>query len=125
MAASGRSVWVGRVISVLASMVFLMSAVMMLVGGPAVEQGMAHLGLPLSLVVPLAMLEISGVVVYLIPVTAVLGAVLLSGYVGGAICTHLRVGDAFYVQIPLGFLVWLGLYLRESRLRGLIPLRAL
>jgi len=115
--------WAGRAISVLASLVFLMSAVMKLVGGPALEQGMAHLGIPLSLAVPLAILEISCVVVYLVPATAVLGAILLTGYMGGAICTHLRVGDPFYVQIALGVLVWLGLYLREGRLKGLVPLR--
>ena len=61
--------------------------------------------------------------VYLIPQTAVLGAILLAGYVGGAICTHWRVGDPFIVQIVLGICVWLGLYLREPRLKALLPLR--
>ena len=115
--------WTGHAISVLASLVFLMSAVMKLVGGAGLEQGMAHLGIPMSLAVPLGMLEIACVVVYLVPVTAVVGAILLTGYIGGAICTHLRVGDPFYVQIALGVLVWLGLYLRDTRLRALIPLR--
>jgi hypothetical protein len=49
--------------------------------------------------------------------------VLLTGYMGGAILTHWRVGDPFFVQIALGLLVWLGLYFREGRLRGLLPLR--
>jgi hypothetical protein len=53
----------------------------------------------------------------------VLGAILLAGYLGGAICTHWRVGDPFVVQIVLGLLVWLGIYLREDRLKALIPLR--
>jgi len=88
-----------------------------------VTQGIAHLGLPESMIVPLAILEISCVVVYLIPATSVLGAVLLTGYTGGAICTHWRVGDPFFVQIALGIFVWLGLYLRENRLKRLIPLR--
>ena len=122
-AASGRVVWVGRVISVLASLVFLMSASMKLKGGPELTEGMAHLGLPDSMVLPLAILEISCVVIYLVPPTSVLGAILLAGYVGGAICTHWRVGDPFFVQIALGAFVWLGLYLREDRLRALIPLR--
>jgi hypothetical protein len=104
--------------------VFLMSAVMKLLGGAGLEQGMAHLGIPLSLAVPLAALEIACVVVYLVPATAVVGAILLTGYIGGAVCTHLRVGDPFFVQVALGVLAWLGLYLRESRLRQLIPLRA-
>lgn len=121
----GKIVWVGRVISVLASLLFGMSAVMKLMGGPEVTQGMAHLGLPESLVKPLAILELSCVVVYLIPATSVLGAILLTGYIGGAICTQLRVGDPFFVQIALGMFVWLGLYLRENRLREIIPLRKL
>jgi hypothetical protein len=122
-AASGKIVWVGRAVSVLASLLFLMSAFMKLKGGPELTQGMEHLGLPGSMVVPLAILEISCVVIYLIPATSVLGAILLAGYVGGAICTHWRVGDPFFVQIALGIFVWLGLYLRDDRLRGLIPLR--
>ena len=123
MAASGKIVWVGRGISVLVSLVFLMSAFMKLKGGAEVMQGMAHLGLPESLILPLAILEISCVVIYLIPATSVLGAILLTGYIGGAICTHVRVGDPFFIQIALGIVVWLGLYLRENRLKALIPLR--
>ncbi len=122
-AASGKIVWVGRVISILASLPFVMSSLMKMKGGAEVMQGMAHLGLPESLVMPLAILEISCVVIYLIPATSVLGAILLTGYVGGAICTHLRVGDPFFVQIVLGMSVWLGLYLRETRLKDLVPLR--
>ena len=123
MAASGKIVWVGRGISVLVSLVFLMSAFMKLKGGAEVMQGMAHLGLPESLILPIAILEVSCVVIYLIPATSILGAILLTGYIGGAICTHLRVGDPFFIQIALGIFVWLGLYLRENRLKALIPLR--
>ena len=123
MAASGKIVWVGRGISVLVSLVFLMSAFMKLKGGAEVMQGMAHLGLPASLILPLAILEVSCVVIYLIPATSILGAILLTGYIGGAICTHWRVGDPFFIQIALGIVVWLGLYLRENRLKALIPLR--
>ncbi len=122
-AAVGKIVWVGRVISVLASLMFVMSSFLKLKGGAEVTQGMAHLGLPESLMMPLAIVEISCVVIYLIPATSVLGAILLTGYVGGAICTHLRVGDPFFVQIVLGMSVWLGLYLRETRLKDLVPLR--
>jgi hypothetical protein len=123
MAASGKIVWVGRGISVLVSLVFLMSAFMKLKSGAEVMQGMAHLGVPESLIMPLAILEVSCVVIYLIPATSILGAILLTGYIGGAICTHLRVGDPFFIQIALGIVVWLGLYLRENRLKALIPLR--
>ena len=119
----GKIVWVGRVISGLVSLLFAMSAFMKLRGGAEVLQGMTHLGLPESLIMPLAILEISCVVIYAIPATSVLGAILLTGYIGGAICTHLRVGDPFFMQIGIGILVWLGLYLREDRLKGLLPLR--
>jgi len=125
VATSGKVVWVGRVISVLLSLLFAMSAFMKLKGGAEVMQGMAHLGFPESLIMPLAILEISCVVIYLIPATSVLGAILLTGYIGGAICTHWRAGDPFYIQIALGLFVWLGLYLRENRLKALIPLRTL
>ena len=123
VAASGKVVWVGRAISGLVSLVFVMSALLKLKGGAEVAQGMAHLGLPESLVLPLAILELSCALIYLIPATSVLGAILLTGYIGGAICTHWRVGDPFFLQIALGIFVWLGLYLRENRLKELIPLR--
>ncbi|HKA30506.1 MAG TPA: DoxX family protein [Candidatus Binatia bacterium] len=106
------------------SLVFMMSSLMKFRGGAEVTQGMAHLGLPESLVIPLAILEMSCVVLYLVPPTSVLGAILLTGYIGGAICAHVRVGDQFFLQIAIGVLIWLGLYLREVRLRPLIPLRA-
>jgi hypothetical protein len=111
------------VISVLPCLVFLLSAGFKLKGGPELLKGFAHLGLPTSMIIPLAILEISCVAIYLIPPTAVTGAILLTGLVGGAMCTHWRAGDPFWVQAVLGILVWLGLYLREPRLRSLIPLR--
>jgi hypothetical protein len=123
MAANKKALWTGRVISGLVSLLLLASGVGKLVGGPELDQGMAHLGLPMSMVRPLAILEISVVVVYLIPATSVVGAVLMAGYMGGAICTHWRVGDPFVVQIAIGLLAWLGVYLREDRLKALLPLR--
>jgi hypothetical protein len=62
------------------------------------------------------------VVCYLIPRTAVLGAVLLTGYLGGAIATHARLGEPFVAPIILGVVVWAGLWLRDPRLRALLPL---
>ncbi|HVR70345.1 MAG TPA: DoxX family protein [Vicinamibacteria bacterium] len=123
MAPLGKIVWIGRAISVLAGLAFLLSGLIKLRGGPELDEGLAPLGLPASLILPLAILEISCAVIYLVPRTAVLGAILLAGYIGGAIVTHWRVGDPFFVQIALGLLVWLGLYLREPRLKALIPLR--
>lgn len=114
--------WAGRVVTVLAMLPFLPSAVMKLLRRPEVIEGMGHLGVPESLMIPLAVLELLCVVTYAVPRTAALGAILLTGYIGGAILTHLRVGEPVYTQIVIGILVWLGLWLREARLRRLLPL---
>jgi hypothetical protein len=111
------------VISVLPCLLFIFSAFLKLKGGAEVEKGFAHLGLPLSLMVPLGILELSCVVIYLIPATSVLGAILVTGYIGGALCTQLRVGEPWYSLVVIGIFIWLGLYLREDRLKPLIPLR--
>jgi hypothetical protein len=123
VAASGKVVWVGRIISILAALVFVLSALMKVKGGDMVTQGMAHLGLPESMRLPLAVVEFSCAVIYLIPATSVLGAILLTGFIGGAMCTHWRIGEPVFMHIALGILVWLGLYLREDRLKALIPVR--
>lgn len=115
--------WIGRVISGLLALLFAMSGVMKLMGGSGVTEGMAHMGLPESLRIPLGILELSCVVAYLISATSIMGAILLTGYVGGAVVTHLRVGEPVYIQIALGIFVWFGLYLREPRLKALIPIR--
>jgi hypothetical protein len=116
-------VWAGRAISILACGMFLLSAFFKLKGGPELEQGFEHLGLPLTMRLPLAALELTCVAIYLIPWTAVLGAVLLGGYMGGAICAHWRAGDPVVIPILVGVAVWAGLYLREERLRFLLPIR--
>jgi len=124
MATPSRAVlWTGRVLSGLSSLVFLASAAMKLKGGEDVAQGLQQMQLPETMVRPLAFLELGCVVLYLIPRTAVLGAILLAGYLGGAILTHWRVGDAFVVPAALGVTLWLGLWLREPRLRPLLPWR--
>ena len=124
MRASKKIVWTGRVISALVSLLFVFSAAMKFKGGPQLDEGLKHLELlnrvPMA---PLGILELSCAVIYMIPPTAVLGAILLTGYMGGTILTAWRVGDPVIVQIVLGILVWLGLWLREERLRALIPLR--
>lgn len=123
VATSGKSVWIGRLLAAPVSLLFAMSAFMKLRGGAELAQGFAHLGLPEALILPLAILESVCLVAYLIPATSVVGAILLTGYIGGAICTHWRVGDPVGTQIVLGVVIWLSLYLRESRLKELIPLR--
>jgi hypothetical protein len=121
--ASRKTTWIGRVISILVSIMFLFSATFKFIDGPQVKEGFDHLGLPERMMLPLGILELACVVIYLVPATSVIGAILLTGYLGGAICTHWRVGDPFFVQVLLGILLWLGLYLREDRLKSLIPIR--
>jgi hypothetical protein len=113
-------VWVGRVISWLASLLFAFSAVLKLAMRPEVVQGMEHLGLPQPLMRPLGIIELLCVIVFLIPQTAFFGAILLTGYIGGTIITHWRVGEPPIAQIVIGILVWVALYLRRPRLRDVI-----
>lgn len=117
------TIWIGRVLSALPVFLLLFSATMKLIKPPGFAEGMAQMGLPARLATPLGLVELICTVLYLVPRTAVLGAILLTGYMGGAICTHVRVGDPFIIQSLLGVLIWLGLYFREPRLRELIPLR--
>ena len=123
MTRAGTRVWIGRVISWLAAAPFVLSAWFKFAGGPGLEEGFGHLGLPMSMRLPLGILEIACVAVSLVPATSVLGAILLTGFIGGAICIHWRVGDFFGIHVVIGLCVWGGLWLREPRLRDLIPLR--
>jgi hypothetical protein len=98
---------------------------MKLVHPPQLAEGFKTLGWPEEYALGLGILEIACAVVYLIPQTSVLGAILMTGYLGGAIATHVRVGQFGVIpQIGLGVLVWLGLYLRDPRLRALVPIRS-
>ena len=126
---SNRMLWIGRIVSAVPVFMLLISGIMKLVlaatGNPEMAEGFNGLGWDPKYALTLAILEIGSTLVYLFPRTAVLGAVLLTGYFGGAIATHLRIGDPSLVgALGLGILVWVGLYLREPRLRQLIPFRA-
>lgn len=102
----------------------LMGSVMKLMKLPAVIEGFAHAGLPGRLIIPVGMIEMTCVVVYLIPQTAVLGAILMTGLLGGATITGLRIADPSWpMPLVLGMLAWGGLFLRDPRLRQLIPVR--
>jgi hypothetical protein len=122
-AVSRKALWTGYVVSALPVLMLLFSAAMKFIKPPAVVQGFADLGLPESLAFGLGILELACTIAYVIPQTCVLGAILLTGYLGGATVTHLRVGDPYFMPVVLGVLVWGGLFLREPRLRALIPLR--
>lgn len=102
----------------------LFGSVMKVMRTASVLEGFARLGLPERLVVPVGVIELLCVVVYVIPSSSVLGAILMTGLLGGATLTTLRVGDpTFPVPVILGMLAWGGLFLRDERLRELIPLR--
>jgi len=121
--ASKKALVVGWILTSLAAAVFIMSATMKFMGGPQVLQMFDHLGWNQGLLLTLAVLESASVVLYLIPRVSVLGAIILTGYLGGAIATHVRVGEPVLLHIAIGLLIWGGLYLREPRLRAILPLR--
>jgi uncharacterized membrane protein YphA (DoxX/SURF4 family) len=113
----------GWVLTILPAAMLIMSGTMKLMGGPELEKGMEHSGYPLAVAKPLGIVEIACAVIYLIPQTAVLGAILITGYMGGAIATHVRLEEAFIIQTVIGVVAWLGIFLRDARLRQLLPLR--
>jgi uncharacterized membrane protein YphA (DoxX/SURF4 family) len=122
-AGSKAMVWTGRIISLLVVVMMLFSGVMKLMKPEALVTEFTRLELKESLAIALGILEITCTVIYAIPQTSVLGAILLTGYYGGAILTHVRIGDQFVFPIIGGILVWLGLFLRDYRIRALIPFR--
>jgi hypothetical protein len=115
--------WTGYVMSALPALALLMSGVMKIMRTKEVVEGFAHFGWPESTIVPLGIVEIACAVVYLIPKTSVLGAILVSSYMGGAIATTCRVGEGWIPGVVVGVLAWGGLFMRDPRLRALIPLR--
>jgi len=117
-------VWVGWIISMLPAAMLLFSGSMKFMSSPELSQGFRDLGWDEKLAFALGIVEISCTVIYLIPPTAVLGAILVTGYMGGAIATHVRVGEPFYIQAALGVAFWAGLWLRDCRLRALLPFRS-
>ena len=108
-------------------MFLLFDCVVKLVKIQPVVESFAQLGYPDSLARGIGLLELACLALYVVPRTAVLGAILLTGFLGGAISTHLRIGDPLFshVLFPayVGILVWSGLFLRDDTLRALIPLR--
>ncbi len=122
--ASRKRLWAGRIISTLVVLFLLFDAVAKLMRIAPVLQAFTRLGYPESLAVPIGILLLACTTVYVIPRTSVLGAILLSAYLGGATATHVRAGKPFYFPIVFGVLVWAGLFLRDDRLGELVPLRS-
>ena len=122
---SKSTLWTGRVMTAIPGLMILFGSILKMMKHPSVIEGFAHAGLPARLIVPVGLIELTCVVVYLIPRTAVLGALLMTGLLGGATISGLRIGDpTFPVLLILGMMAWGGLFLRDPRLRSLIPLRA-
>lgn len=119
--------WAGWTLSGLAIFALAMDAVMKLVRAPEAVQGTVELGYPEHAVLTTGVLLGVSVLLYAVPHTAVLGAILLTGYFGGAVATHLRVDNPLFSHVLSGvyvaLFVWGGLYLREPRLRTLLPFR--
>ena len=112
---------VGYILSALPVLMLLLSAFMKLLKLPAAMEGFAHLGYPQYVALPLGIVEFVSTACYVIPRTSVVGAILLTGYLGGATASHVRVGEPFHMAVLLGVFIWGGLYLREPRLRA-VPL---
>src|SRR5580704_2664896 len=111
--------WAGRIISTIFTLFMLMDAVMKLIQPEAVVKGTVELGYPQTSILGMGIALLISTVLYAIPRTAVLGAILLTGYLGGAVAS----AGAFTISFPVIFavMIWLGLFLRDSRLRALIP----
>ena len=118
---------VGRILSGTAVLFLLFDSIIKVMVIDPVVQSMGELGYPVNLALTIGIVELACIAVYLIPRTSVLGALLLTGFLGGAVASQVRIGTPLFTHslfpIYIGLLVWGGLYLREERLRELIPLR--
>ena len=127
VAISNGRLWAGRILSGLAALFFILDGVMKLFKPPSVVQATSlRLGYPEGVIVGIGLVLLACTAVYLVPRTAVLGAILLTGYLGGAVASNVRAQtDLFNVVFPIvfGVLVWGGLWLRERRVRELLPLK--
>lgn len=119
-------IWAGRIVGGLPALFMLVDAVMKLVKPAFVVESTVQLGYPETVILPLGVVLAASTILYLIPRTAILGAILVTGYLGGAVATHVRVGGpTFSIIFPIifGILIWGGLYLRDPRVSTLIPVR--
>lgn len=119
--------WTGWILSGLALLLLSVDAAGKLLQVDPVVQGTARLGYPAQAVATIGALELAALLAYAVPGSAVLGALLLTGFFGGAVATHLRIGDPLWSHVLspvyMALFVWAGLWLREPRLRALLPLR--
>ena len=121
------TLWAGRIISGLPALFCIVDGGAKLFKPAPVVEATTRLGYSENTIIPIGILLLVCTIIYLIPKTSVLGAILLTGYLGGAVATHVRAGEgAFPIVFPiiLGGLLWLGLYLRNASLRVLVPIRS-
>ena len=118
------AIWTGRIISTLIILFMLFDGIAKVVRFKPYVDGTVAAGYPDHLVVPLGIIALIPTILYAIPRTSVLGAILLAAYWGGAVATHLRLGQTAWVMpVMFGVLAWFALWLREPRIRTLVPLR--
>ena len=117
--------WSGRLLSLVPVFVLLWSARAKLTHSPSYVAEWNRIGYATSAVSGIGVVQVACLVLYLIPQTAVLGTVLLTGYLGGAIASYARIGEPYPMLVPLTtcLFAWAGLYLREERLWALLPIR--
>ena len=118
-------VWAGRIVSLAPVFILLTSARWKLTHSPFYVAEWNRIGYPPDFLNPIGIVQLTCVALYLIPQTALLGTVLLTGYLGGAIASYVRIGQFYPPLVPLTtcLLAWLGIYLRDERLRKLLPFR--
>jgi hypothetical protein len=124
---SKANLWTGRVVGGLPALFLLLDGIMKVVKPAAVVDATVKLGYPEASIIPLGIVLTASTILYLIPRTSVLGAILLTGYLGGAVATQIRAGQSLvwvFFPVLFGVLLWLGLYFRDLRLQTLVPLRA-
>jgi len=117
------SLWAGRILSALPALFLLLDGIMKVVKPAFVVEATVQLGYPESVIVALGVVLVACTILYLVPRTDVLGAILLTGYLGGAVATHVRVGGPLFsilMPVILGAMLWGGLYLRDERVRSLV-----
>lgn len=123
---SKAALWTGRVLSTLVVLFMAWDASMKIIRLPVVMEGTGKLGYSASVIVPIGVVSLICTILYAVPRTSVLGAILMTGYLGGAVATNVRAGLplAMYVLFPVyvGILLWLGLYLRNLEVRRVVPL---
>jgi|SRR5215472_16858694 len=121
---SKRGTWPGRIITGLTVLFLIFDAIVKVLKLPVAVEGTVRLGYPARLVLAIGLAELLCLATYLYPRTAVLGAILLTGYLGGATATQVRVENPWFAfPIVIGVLVWAGLFLRNERLRDLVPIQ--